>query len=123
MTPTAQSFPVCAGSPSPVDDGQIFDMASHLVRHPYDTFYVVVSGDSMIEAGIQHGDILVVDKSLEPKPSDIVVAQTGGGFSVKRFSKDQGRLRLVPANPDYQPIELDEESRICGVATFVIHKL
>lgn len=121
--PTALYSSVFAGSPSPVDDGQMFDLASHLVRHPYDTFYVSVCGDSMIDAGIHHGDILVVDRSLEPHPSDIVVAQVGDGFTVKRFSREQGKLKLVPANPHYNPIEFDEDSRLCGVVTFAIHKL
>lgn len=114
---------VCAGSPFPVDDGEIFDLAAHLVRNPQDTFYVKVSGDSMTGVGISDGDILVVDRKAEPHLSDIVVAQVDGGFTVKRFNREKGRLRLVPANPDYSPIEIDEDTRICGVAQFSIHRL
>lgn len=112
---------VCAGSPSPVEDGEAFDLASHLVRHPQDTFYIKVSGNSMQDAGVFDGDILIVDKSIEPHPPDIVIAQVDGGFTVKRFQRENGRLRLVPANPDYKPIEINEDARICGVVTFSIH--
>jgi DNA polymerase V len=114
---------VVAGSPSPVGDGEAFDLAAHLVRHPEQTFYVKVSGESMVDCGIQDGDILIVDKSAEPQASDVVVAQVGDGFTVKRFKREEGRLRLVPANPNYKPIDIDEDARICGVATFAIHRL
>lgn len=114
---------VYAGSPSPVDNGEIFDLADYLIAHPRDTFYVKVRGDSMDEAGISEGDILIIDRSLEPHPSDIVVASTREGFTVKRFAQEQGKLRLVPANPAYSPVEVDEDARICGVATFAIRRL
>ena len=115
---------VCAGSPTPsVDTGEDFDLARHLLRHPYDSFYVKVVGDSMQDAHICDGDILIVDKSLEPKPSDIVIAQVGDGFTVKTLQREQGRLRLIPANPSHTPVEINEDARICGVATFAIHKL
>lgn len=122
MNNAAQNFQVFAGSPSPVEDGQVFDLASHLVRHPQDTFYVNVCGDSMVDAGILPGDILIVDRALEPKPSDIVVAQVGDGFTVKRFVHEKGKLRLVPASSEHKPIDIGEDSRICGVVTFAIHK-
>ena len=114
---------VYAGSPSPVDNGEIFDLADYLISHPHDTFYVKVRGNSMDDAGIHDGDILIVDRSLEPRPSDIVVARTTDGFTVKRLTQDQGRLRLVPANPEHRPVEIDEDARVCGVATFAIKRL
>ena len=123
MNPTPLYSSVCAGSPSPIDDWQDFDLAEHLVRHPQDTFYVRVSGHSMTEAGINDGDLLIVDRTVEPRPSDVVVAQCGDGFTVKRFQRENGHLRLVPTNPNYRPIEPGEEARICGVAVFTIHKL
>lgn len=123
MTPTSLYSTVYAGLPTPIDGGEAFDLAEHLIRHPHDTFYVKVSGDSMSEAGIADGDILIVDRSVEPKPSDVVVASIGDGFTVKRFTREQGRLRLVPANPHYKPIDFDEDARICGVAMFAIHRL
>lgn len=114
---------VCAGSPSPVDNGEIFDLADYLIKHPHDTFYVTVRGNSMDGAGINEGDILVIDRAIEARPFDIVVAQTSEGFTVKRFTHEQGKLRLVPANPDYKAIEIDENARVCGVATFAIKRL
>lgn len=114
---------VSAGSPYQIDNGEVFDLADHLIKHPRETFYVTVRGNSMDEAGINEGDILVIDRSLEPHQSDIVVASTADGFTVKRFTQEQGRLRLVPANPDHGPIEIDENARICGVATFAIRRL
>ena len=114
---------VCAGSPTPIDNGEIFDLGEYLIKHPYDTFFVTVRGNSMDGAGICEGDILVVDRALEPKPSDIVVCRAGDGFTVKRLTKERGRLHLVPANPIYKPIEIDEDARICGVATFAIRRL
>lgn len=123
MTPTALFNSAYAGSPVPTDDSEALDLAAHLIRHPYDTFYVRVSGDSMKEAGVFDGDILVVDRAAEARPSDIVVAQTDNGFTVKRLSRECGHLRLVSANPGYAPVEVNEGTRICGVATFAIHKL
>lgn len=114
---------VSAGSPFPIDDGEVFDLAAYLIKHPYSTFFVTVRGDSMTEAGINEGDVLVVDRALEPRLSDVVVARTADGFTVKRFAREQGRLRLVPANPDYNPVEIDDDARICGVATFAIKRL
>lgn len=114
---------VSAGPPSPVDNGEAFDLADHLIRHPHDTFYVRVSGNSMQDARINDGDILIVDRSIEPQPSDIVVAQVDGGFTVKRFTREHGRLRLIPANADHKAIETSEDARICGVVTFSVHSL
>ncbi len=116
-------YSVSAGLPSSVSDGETFDLANHLIRHPNDTFYVRVTGDSMVDSGVFDGDLLIVDRSAEPRQSDVVVAQVGDGFTVKRFKREKGQLRLVPANPAYSPIEVTEDARICGVATFAIHKL
>jgi DNA polymerase V len=123
MIPTALYSSVCAGSPSPVDNGEDFDLASYLVRHPEHTFFVKVSGQSMIGCGIEDGDILIVDKSLAPRQSDVVIAQVDGSFTVKQFKREHGRLRLVPANSDYSSIEIGEDARICGVALFAIKRL
>lgn len=114
---------LCAGAPSPISDGEAFDLANHLIQHPYDTFYVRVSGDSMTGSGIFDGDLLIVDRKAEPHHSSIVVAQVGDGFTVKQFQHDERHLRLVPTNPDHLPIEISEDTRIYGVATFAIHRL
>lgn len=121
MNPIRLYSSVCAGSPLPVDDSQEFNLAAYLVRHPQHTFYVRVSGESMIGRQIQDGDILIVDRSAEPQSSDVVVVQVGDGFTVKQFKREQGRLRLVPANPNCKAIEANEDARICGVVRFSIH--
>lgn len=123
MTPTALYNSVYAGSPVAIDNSEAFDLAAHLIKHPHDTFCVRVSGESMKDAGIFDGDILIVDRVADAQPNDIVVAQTDEGFTVKRLSRECGHLRLVSANPEYAPVKSSEDTRICGVATFAIHKL
>lgn len=118
MTHTAQNLSMCAGSPSP-DKNEDFNLAAHLIERPFDTFYVRVSGSSMNDAGIFDGDILIVDRSIEPKPTDIVVTQIGSDFTIKQFSGEHGHhLRLVASDCVH-----NQEARICGVATFAIHQL
>lgn len=115
---------VYAGSPEPLgDDNELFDLVTHLIKNPKDTMFVKVCGDSMVEDKVFDGDILIVDRKAAPYPNSVVVAQTEDGFTVKRFEDESGRLRLVPANPNHSPIEITENTRICGVATFAIHRL
>lgn len=116
-----------AGFPSPADDyieGKL-DLNRHLIKHPAATFFVRVSGDSMIGAGIHSGDLLVVDRSLEPADRHVVVAVLDGELTVKRLFKQQGVLRLLPENLNYQPIEISGQHtfEIWGVVTSVIHSL
>lgn len=116
-----------AGFPSPADDyleGKL-DITKHLVKHPAATFYVRVSGDSMIGAGIHSGDLLVVDRSLEAKSGNVIVAALDGELTVKRLYRKNGLLRLLPENPQYQPIEIQTQQsfEIWGVVTNVIHSL
>lgn len=116
-----------AGFPSPADDyieGKL-DINKHLVKHPAATFYVRVSGDSMLGAGIHCGDLLVVDRSLEAKNGNVVVAVLDGDLTVKRLYKRDGVIRLLPENSQYQPIEIAEGQsfEIWGVVTNVIHAL
>ena len=121
------SSTVTAGFPSPADDyiDVGIDLNEALIRHPSSTFFLRVSGDSMIEAGIQHGDLLVVDRSLEARPGQIVVAVLDGAFTLKRLARHQGRLRLEAANSAYPPLELHRcgDVQIWGVAIHVIHSL
>ena len=118
---------VAAGFPSPADDyiNVGIDLNEALIRHPSSTFFLRVSGDSMIDAGIQHGDLLVVDRSLEARPGQIVVAVLDGAFTLKRLARHQGRLRLEAANSAYPPLELHQcgDVQIWGVAIHVIHSL
>lgn len=115
---------VHAGAPHPLDEtGEIFDLAGHLIKNPAHTSYVRVAGDSMEDLGIFDGDILIVDHAIEPKPSDIVLAEVDGNYTVKQFRREFGNLRLVPANPAYCSIDLTPEMKVCGVARFTIHRL
>ena len=129
---TAQHLPlaeerVAAGFPSPADDyvDVGIDLNDQLIRHPTSTFFLRVSGDSMTGAGIHDGDLLVVDRSLDPRPGRVVVAVLDGGFTLKRLMRHQGRLRLEAANPSYPPLDLQscDDVQIWGVAIHVIHPL
>ncbi len=114
-----------AGFPSPADDfiDKKLDLNEHLVKHPAATFFVKVQGSSMTGAGIHSGDILIVDRSLEPADKKIVVAALGGELTVKRLRKAKGRVYLVSENPDYKAIEVTPEMNIevWGVVVHVIH--
>ena len=115
---------IAAGPPLPVDTEQEgFDVEKYLLEHRKASFYIQVNGDSMINKGINDGDILVVDKSIQPRHGSVIVAQVDGGFTIKTYDCAGGRLRLVPANPAYSALEDSEDCSLCGVATFVIHRL
>ncbi len=118
---------VSAGFPSPADDyleGSL-DLNQHLIKHPAATFFVRVAGDSMIEAGIHDGDLLLVDRSLEAVDGKVVIAVINGELLVKRVRRDSGRLLLLPENPAYEAIEVRREMdfALWGVVTHVIHTL
>lgn len=118
---------VSAGFPSPADDyidGGL-DLNEYLIRHPAATFFVRANGDSMIDAGIHHGDLLVVDRSREPFDRAVVIAALNGELVVKRIGRSGGRVYLVPDNQSYRPIEVTEEmdAVVWGVVTAVIHEV
>jgi DNA polymerase V len=117
---------VSAGFPSPADDhvDRKLDLNELLIQHPVATFFVRAAGDSMKEAGINHGDILVVDRSLEAASGKIVIAIIDGELTVKRFVQTSTSCQLVAANPQYSPVEITEETdfRVWGVVTSVIHQ-
>jgi DNA polymerase V len=116
---------VNAGFPSPAADyvEKSLDLNEHLIHHKEATFFVRASGDSMINAGIKEGDLLIVDKSLEPKHESIVIAVIYGEFTVKRLIKKNGKIFLQPENDKYQPIEVTEEMdfQVWGIVTNIIH--
>jgi DNA polymerase V len=120
------SHPVQAGFPSPADDyvADKLDLNEHLIARKEATFMVRVMGDSMVGVGIQNGDLLIVDKSIKPSHGDVVVANVDGEFTVKTLEKTRGRLRLIPANSNFEPIEFKEgqELQVWGVVTSVIHQ-
>lgn len=114
-----------AGFPSPADDyiEKNLDLNEYLIKHPASTFFLKVEGESMIEAGIHSGDILIVDRALEPKNNKIVIAALNGELTVKRIKKEKNKLLLIPENNKYDPIEISEEMdfSIWGIVTYVIH--
>lgn len=118
---------VRAGIPSPVDDyvEAWLDLNEHLIEHKEATFFVQAAGDSMIGAGIQEGTLLLVDRALEPRHNDIVIAVVDGELTVKRLEKRRGKIRLIAENPAYAPIEFKEgqEMVVWGVVRSVIRKL
>jgi DNA polymerase V len=120
------SASVEAGFPSPADDHleRGIDLNEELIRNPAATFLVRVKGDSMRDAGIHSGDVLIVDKSLTPTDRKIVVAMIDGNFTVKRFRKRGGQVFLEAENPDFPPIEVTEgqELSIFGVVSYIIHQ-
>lgn len=116
---------VRAGFPSPADDHleKRLDLNEHLIQHPAATFFVFADGGSMVRAGIQPGDLLVVDRSLEAADGDVVVAVLDGDFTVKRLRIRKGRPLLCPEAEGYQPIVIGEDARfeVWGVVTNVVH--
>jgi DNA polymerase V len=100
------------------------DLNEELIRNPAATFLVRVKGESMRDAGIHAGDVLIVDKSLTPTDRKIVVAMIDGNFTVKRFRKTNGRIFLEAANSSFEPIEVTEgqELTIFGVVSYIIHQ-
>ena len=119
--------PVSAGFPSPADDYKLesLDLNELLIAHKEATFFLRANGFSMIGAGIQDGDLLVVDRSLTASHRAVVIAVVDGEFTVKRLYKRAGRVKLLAENPDYAPIEFaDGQSlEIWGVVTNVIHRM
>lgn len=125
-----QSWPlysgrVQAGFPSPADDyiEDKIDLNKHLIKKPSATFLVRASGDSMINAGIRDGDLLIVDRSIKPTSGKIVIAAVEGHLTVKRLIIKSGKPWLMPANNDFHPIPVDPESGVLvwGVVTNCIH--
>lgn len=116
---------VSAGFPSPADDytEKSLDLNDLLIKNPAATFFVRVSGDSMINAGMSSGDILVVDRSLDAKNNSIVIAVVNGEMTVKRLSLKNGQVFLCPENPQYKPIKITSEMyfEVWGVVRSVIH--
>jgi len=118
---------VPAGFPSPAEDyvDKKLDLNEHLIQHPAATFFIRVDGDSMIEAGIHSGDLLVVDRKLEPGDQSVVVASLHGELTVKRLQKKNGKLFLASENPAFKPIEVDpeDEVEVWGVVVHSIHNV
>ena len=119
--------PVHAGFPSPADDylEPDLDVNALIIRHKEATFFVRVTGDSMQDAGIREGDVLVVDRAENATHNAIIIAVINGEFTVKRLYHKGNAVYLVPANARYRPIEITAEMQfqIWGVVTFCIHRM
>lgn len=118
---------ICAGFPSPADDwlDDPINLGALLRPRPAATFVWRVEGDSMVDAGIWSGDLVMVDRSLEPQDGNVVVAVVEGAHSLKRLRLAAGDARLECANPDFPPFLLGEDSdvQVWGVVTWVLHSL
>ena len=118
---------VSAGFPSPADDyiESWIDLNRELIRHPFATFFVRANGDSMINAGINPNATLIVDRAIESKSSDIVIARIGDDLLVKELLiDDNGKVFLVPQNDNYKPFEITEDLdfEIWGKVVYSINK-
>ena len=118
---------ISAGFPSPADDFKEFKISldKTLVKNKEATFYAKVSGQSMVGAGIDDGDLLVVDKSLDPKHNNIAVCFIDGEFTVKRLKVSGNDVYLQPENPSYKAIKVTDDNnfQVWGIVTHVIKKV
>jgi DNA polymerase V len=116
-----------AGFPSPADDysDSSLDFNEYLIKNKAATFIVRVQGDSMTGAGINSGDLLVVDRSLKPSNNSVIVAIVSGEFTVKKLVKELGQYYLYPENPDYPVVKITEDMdfQVWGVVSYAIHAL
>ncbi len=120
------SSKVAAGYPDAADDHQNYlNLTQHLTPSPMSSFIVQVNGDSMIDAGIHHNDLLVVNRAIEPKEGHIVIAAVNGEITVKRLSCKDNQVVLLPENSQYIPLTItkDMDFRIWGVVTSVVRSL
>lgn len=118
---------VRAGFPSPADDTphEKLDLMRLVVRHPASTFYFRISGVSMVDDGFDEGDIVVVDRSLEPTNNATAVCLIDGEFTIKKIRQEKNCLYLMPANKEYKPIKVTAENEfmVWGVVTYIIKKV
>jgi len=118
---------ISAGFPSPADDfkQERISLDNILVKNKLSTFYARVSGQSMVGAGIDDNDLLIIDRSLEPAHNKIAVCFLDGEFTVKRLKVEADGIWLQPENPNYKPIKVTEENNfvIWGIVTNVIKKV
>ncbi len=118
---------ISAGFPSPADDFKEIRISldKELVKNKESTFYAKVSGDSMVDAGLDDGDLLVIDRSLSPENGKIAICFIDGDFTVKRIKKEKDKFYLIPENKNYKKIRIKKEDTllIWGIVTYVIKKI
>lgn len=117
---------VRAGFPSPADEEptEKLDLIKLLVRHPSSTFFFRIGGTSMVDAEMDEGDIVIVDRSIEPYNGCSAVCFIDGEFTLKRIQRHKDHIELIAANPNFKPIHIDTNSefQVWGVVTYVIKK-
>jgi DNA polymerase V len=118
---------ISCGFPSPADDhlDEAIDLNREYIKNKSSTYFGRVSGDSMIDAGLENGDLLIIDKSLKPKHGNIAVCFLDGDFTVKRIRIVKGKIWLMAENKNYQPIEItpDNELMIWGIVVHSVKNL
>ncbi len=118
---------ISAGFPSPADDFKEtrISLDKELVKNKEATFYARISGESMVGAGLDDGDLIIIDRSLNPENNKIAVCFLDGDFTVKRIIKKEKKIYLKPENKNYKEIEINEENelKIWGIVTYVIKSL
>jgi DNA polymerase V len=117
---------ISAGFPSPAEDylESMLDLNRELIKNPSSTFYGRVKGLSMKDAGVDSGDLLVIDKSLTYRNNALAVCYINGEFTLKRIKVEGDTIILMPANKDYQPIVVKEDAdfAVWGIVTYIIKK-
>jgi len=115
---------VQAGFPSPAEEELVdtLSLDQYLVSNPSQSYLIRVTGDSMVDAGIHEGDLVIVERGREPKNHDIVVAQVDGEWTMKYYRKTQSKIALIPANPKYPTLYPTHELIVGGVVVSVIRK-
>lgn len=113
-----------AGFPSPAEEelSDTMSLDQFLIKHPESTFMLEVKGDSMLDAGILPGDMVLAERGPEPKNGDIVIAEVDRGWTMKYYQQRSGKIWLVPANKKYPPIIPKEELKVAAVVRAVIRK-
>ena len=118
---------ISAGFPSPADDFKEIRISldKEIIKNEEATFYARVDGESMLDAGLSDGDLIVIDRSEEPKNGSVAVCLLDGEFTVKRLKLKNKEIYLMPENSKYSPIKIDEgnELSIWGIVTYVVKKM
>lgn len=124
FAPLSTTGIIKAGFPVPAEEymNDVMSLDEFLIEKPEATFMLRVSGDSMIEAGIYEGDMVLIERGRKPKLGDIVVAHVDDEYTLKYYEKEQGRVVLVPANKNYQKIYPKQSLEIIGIVLSVIRK-
>ena len=127
MSKEVELAEVHAGFPSPAEDfmNVALDLNKELVRNPSSTFFARVKGVSMIDDGVGDGDMLIIDKSAEPRDGCLAVCFVDGEFTLKRYVNKGDYALLMPANKDFKPIRVDADNQfaVWGVVRYLIKKM